>query len=155
MKFWGTWVAPLVERPTSALRSWSRGLWGQVPCWALCWQAGACLDSLSPSLSACPPLVLCLSKRNKLQKIKKKLNSLPTCVCTYAGITVRNCWMTDCHLFRVIQLGRYLHCYIICQKKAAVRKIPGLRGGKGLHAFCLPSPSSSFKIPPYWFEITD
>ena len=43
------------------LRSWSHSSWVRASRGALCWQCGACLEfSLSPSLSALPPLALSL-----------------------------------------------------------------------------------------------
>ena len=61
--FWGAWVAQLVKRPTSAQFTISR-------CVGLSPASGSALtarslepasDSVSPSLSASPLLVLCLS----------------------------------------------------------------------------------------------
>ena len=70
----GAWVAQSVKRPTSAqvVISWSVGLSpssGSVPSVRSLEPAS---DSVSPSLSAPLPPVLCLSKANKHEKKKKK-----------------------------------------------------------------------------------
>ena len=45
------------------------------------------LDSVSPSLSAPPPLVLCLSRINKcLKKLKIKMNGILPCVTTWMNL---------------------------------------------------------------------
>ena len=64
---WGAWVAQLVERPSSAQVMISRFVTSS-PAWGSVLTAGSldpASDSVSPFLSAPPPLVLCLSLKNK------------------------------------------------------------------------------------------
>ena len=64
---WGAWVAQSVERPTSAQVMISQ-LVSSSPTSGPVLTAQSlepASDSVSPSLSALPPLVLCLSKLNK------------------------------------------------------------------------------------------
>ena len=70
-KDWGSWVAQLVKRPTSAQVMISRFVgWSPASgCVLTAWSLGSASDSLSPSLSA-PPL-LTLSIKNKNKHIKK------------------------------------------------------------------------------------
>ena len=73
--YWGAWVAQSVECPTSAqvmiLRSvsWSPASGSLLTAHSL----EPALDSVSPSLSAPPPLMLCLSF--SLSKINKHLKN--------------------------------------------------------------------------------
>ena len=60
--FWGTWVAQSVKRPTSVqvMTSWFMGLspaFGSVP---MAQSLEPAWDSVSPSHSAPPPLMLCV-----------------------------------------------------------------------------------------------
>ena len=72
---WGTWVAQSVKRPTSAQVMISQFV-GSSPTLGSVLTAQSlepASDSVSPSLSAPPPLILCLCHKNKtLKKIKKK-----------------------------------------------------------------------------------
>ena len=76
MNSWGAWVAQSVTRPTSAQVTISQSV-SSIPASGSVPTAGSlepALDSVSPSLSAPPPLVLCLSlslKKNKIKKLKK------------------------------------------------------------------------------------
>ena len=68
----GAWVAQSVKRPTSAQVMISRFV-GSSPAWGsalTAWNLETAADSVPPSLSAPPPLVLCLSKINKCKKKK-------------------------------------------------------------------------------------
>ena len=64
---WGAWVAPSVKRPTSAQVMISRSV-GSSPVWGSVLTAQSlepASDSVSPSLSAPPLLILCLSFSQK------------------------------------------------------------------------------------------
>ena len=68
----GAWVAQLVKRPTSAQVMISRfvGLSPTLGSVLTAQSLEPASDSVSPSLSAPPPLTLCLSLKNK-QTLKK------------------------------------------------------------------------------------
>ena len=64
---WGAWVAQSVKHPTSAQVMISQSMssssaFGSV---LTAWSLEPALDSVSPSLSAPPPFVLCLSAFQK------------------------------------------------------------------------------------------
>ena len=64
---WGAWVVQLVERWTLAhvMISWFLGLSPASSSVFIAQSQEPASDSLSPSLSAPPPLTLCVSKINK------------------------------------------------------------------------------------------
>ena len=63
----GAWVAQLVKRPTSAQVTISRSVSSSPSSGSglMAQSLEPALDSVSPSLSAPPPLTLCLSLKNK------------------------------------------------------------------------------------------
>ena len=64
---WGAWVAQLVERPTLAqvMISWFMGSSPALGSVLTSQSLEPILDSVSPSLSAPPPFMLCLSLSQK------------------------------------------------------------------------------------------
>ena len=96
------------------LRSWSHGSWVQAPCRALCWQLRAW--SLLP-LSVPPPLMLCLSLKNK-HKRKKKADS----VCASPG----SAFLTNSHVMR--RLLVHTRDMVSCFKHQSLSFFPNLCG---------------------------
>ena len=69
---WGAWVAQSVKRPTSAQVVISQFM-GSSPAWSSVLTAQSlepASDSVSPPLSAPPPLMLSLSQKTNIKKIK-------------------------------------------------------------------------------------